>query len=67
MIEEAGDTIYQGHYVSKEKLTRLQYMKDDVRQNPTKDLVDHKGSDVSISTQPEYERMWGYQIIEKNH
>ena len=64
MVEEAEDTIYQRHYVSEEKLTRLLYMKDAVGQNPTKDLVVHKGSDVSINTQPEVERMQGYQIIE---
>ena len=39
-------------------------MKDNVGQNPTKDLVVHKGSDVSIGTQPEEERMQGDQIIE---
>ena len=60
MIEEAGDTIYQRHYVSEEKLTRLRYMKDDVGLNPTKDLMVHKGSDVSIGTQPKEERMQGY-------
>ena len=64
MVEEAEDTIYQRHYVSEEKLTRLLYMKDVVGQNPTKDLVVHKGSNVSISTQPEVERMQEYQIIE---
>ena len=32
--------------------------------NLTKDLVVHKGSDVSIGTQPEEERMSGDQIIE---
>ena len=32
--------------------------------NPTKDLVVHKGSDVSIGTQPEEERMQGGQVIE---
>ena len=39
-------------------------MKDGVRQNPTKDLVVHKGSDVSIGTQPEEERMQGDRSIE---
>ena len=39
-------------------------MKDNVGQNPTKDLVAHKGSDVSIGTQPEEERMQGDLIIE---
>ena len=39
-------------------------MKDGVEQNPTKDLVVHKGSDVSIGTQPEEERMQGDQLIE---
>ena len=39
-------------------------MKDGVGQNSTKDLVVHKGSDVSIGTQPEEERMQGDQIIE---
>ena len=39
-------------------------MKDGVRQNPAKDLVVHKGSYVSIGTQPEEERMQGDQIIE---
>ena len=38
-------------------------MKDGVKQNPTMDLVVHKGSDVSIGTQPEEERMQGDQII----
>ena len=32
--------------------------------NLTKDLVVHKGSDVSIDTQQEEERMQGDQIIE---
>ena len=32
--------------------------------NLTKDLVVHKGSDVSIGTQLEEERMQGDQIIE---
>ena len=32
--------------------------------NLTKDLVVHKGSDVSIDTQLEEERMQGGQIIE---
>ena len=39
-------------------------MKESVGQNSTKDLVVHKGSDVSIGTQPEKERMQGGQIIE---
>ena len=39
-------------------------MKDGVEQNPTKDLVVHKGSDESIGTQPGEERMQGDQIIE---
>ena len=39
-------------------------MKDSVGQNATKDLVVHKGSDVSIGTQSEEERMQGHQIIE---
>ena len=39
-------------------------MKDGVEQNPTKNLVVHKGSDVSIGTQPEEERMQKLQIIE---
>ena len=54
-MTKAGDTIYQRHYVSDERLTSLMNMKDDVGQNPTKDLVVHKGSDVSIGTQPEVE------------
>ena len=40
-------------------------MKDGVGQNPTKDLVVHKGSNVSIGTQPEEERMQGDHIIER--
>ena len=36
-------------------------LSDKIRQ---KGLVVHKGSDVSISTQPEEERMQGDQIIE---
>ena len=39
-------------------------MKDDVGQNPTKDPVAPKGSDVSTGTQPEEERMQGDQMIE---
>ena len=39
-------------------------MKDGVEKNPTKDLVVHKGSDVSIGTQSEEERMQGDHIIE---
>ena len=64
MVEEVEDTIYQRHYVSKERLTRLLNMKAVVGYNPTKDLVAHKGSDVSIGTQPKEERMQGDQIIE---
>ena len=55
MVEKAEDTIYQRHYVSEEMLTRLLNMKGIVRENPTKDLVVHKGSDVSIGTQLEEE------------
>ena len=47
-----------------ERLTSLFNMKDTVGENPTKGLVVHKGSDVSINTQPEEERMQGDQIIE---
>ena len=54
-MTKAGDTIYQRHYVSEEKLTRLRYMKDNVGENPTKDLGVHKGADVSIGTQLEEE------------
>ena len=32
--------------------------------NPTKDLVVHKGSDASIGTQPEEERMQRDRMIE---
>ena len=39
-------------------------MKDGVGQNPTKDLVVHKGSDMSIGTQLEEEGMQGDHIIE---
>ena len=63
-MTKAGDTIYQRHYVSDERLTSLMNMKDSVGENPTKDLVVHKGSDVSICTQPEEERMQGDHIIE---
>ena len=41
--------------MSDERLTRLMNMQDSVGQNPTKDLVIHKGSDVSIGTQLEEE------------
>ena len=58
-MTKARDTIYQRQYVSDERLTSLMNMKDGVGQNPTKDLVVHKGSDVSIGTQPEEERMQG--------
>ena len=64
MVEEAEDTAYQRHYVSEERLTRLLNMKAVVGYNPTKDLVVHKGSDVSIGTQPKEERMQGDQTIE---
>ena len=64
MLGKAEDTIYQRHYVSDERLTSLMNMKDGVGQNPTKDLVVQKGSDVSIGTQPKEERMQGDQIIE---
>ena len=63
-MTKAGDTIYLRHYVSDERLTRLMNMKDGVGQNPTKDLGVHKGSDVSIGTQPEEEGMQGDQMIE---
>ena len=56
---KADDTIYQRHYVSKGRFTRLLNMKDIVGSNPTKDLVVHKESDVSISIHPEEERMQG--------
>ena len=39
-------------------------MNDGIGQNPRKDLGVHKGSDVSIGTQPEEERMQGDLIIE---
>ena len=42
----------------------LMNMKDGVEQNPTKDLVVLKGSDVSIGTQSEEDTMQGDQIIE---
>ena len=64
MVEKAEDTIYQWHYVSKERLTRLLNVKDVVGYHTTKDLVAHKGSDVSIRTQPEEERMHEHHIIE---
>ena len=50
MIDKAEDTIYQRHYVSEGRLTRLLNMKDDVGENPTKDLPVHNGDDVSIGT-----------------
>ena len=59
MVEKTEDTIYQKHYVSEERLTMLMNMKDSVGQNPTKDLVIHKGSDVSSGTQPEEESRKG--------
>jgi hypothetical protein len=34
--------------------------------NPTKDQVVGKGSDMSIGTQPEEERLQGHRIIETN-
>ena len=64
MVEKAEDTIYQRHYVSEGRLTRLLNMKDDVGENPTKDLPVHNGDDVSIGTLPVEERMQGHQIIE---
>ena len=64
MFDKAEDTTYQRHYVSEERLTRLLNMEDVVGTNPTKDLVVHKGSDVSIGTQPEEERMQGDLIKE---
>ena len=64
MVHKAEDTMYQRHNIPVERLTRLTNMKDSVGQNPTKNLVVHKGSDVSIGTQPEEERMQGDQIIE---
>ena len=63
-MTKAVDTIYRRHYVSDERLTRLMNMKNGAGQNPIKDLVVHTGSDVSIGTQPEEERMQGDQIIE---
>ena len=39
-------------------------MKDTIGQNPTKDPVVLKGSDVSIGTQPEEETIQGDQTIE---
>ena len=55
MVHKAEDTIYQRLYVSDERLTRLMNMNDGIGQNPRKDLGVHKGSDVSIGTQPEEE------------
>ena len=40
-------------------------MKDGVGQNPTKDLVVHKGSDVSIGTQPEGESVGEHSNFKK--
>ena len=64
MVHKAEDTIYQRHYISKDRLTSLMNMKDGVGQNPTKDLVVHEGSDMSNDTQSEDQRMQGDQIIE---
>ena len=47
----------------REELTRWLNMRALSDNNPTKDLVVHKGSDVSINVQPE-EVMQGLQIIE---
>ena len=63
-MTKEGDTIYQRHYVSDERLTSSMNMKDGVGQNPTKDLVVQKGSDVSTGTRPKEERMQGDQFME---
>ena len=65
-MTKAGDTIYQRHYVSEEKLTRLLKMKDVVGYNPTKDPEVHNGSDVSIDTQPEEEGMQMQLVMESS-
>ena len=39
-------------------------MQDQPNNNPPKDLVDRKESDVSIGTQPEKETMRRHRIIE---
>ena len=48
----------------EKELPKWLNMKDGVWQNPTKDLVVQKGSDGSIGTQPEEERMQGDQFME---
>ena len=42
-----------------ERLSRLFNMKDTVGQNPTKEPMVHKGSEVSTGTQPEEEECTG--------
>ena len=64
MVDKAEDTIYQRNYILVERLTRLLNIKDDVKWNPTMDLMIHNGADVSIGTLPEEERMQGDQMIE---
>ena len=39
-------------------------MQDQLDYNPPKDLVDRKGTEVSIGTHPEVERGQGHQMTE---
>ena len=66
-LPKAEDTIYQRHYVSGEKLSRLLGMKDTVGyNNPTVDKAIHSGAEVSIDTQSEEERMRMQQVMESS-
>ena len=64
MVEKAEDTIYQKALCIQGKAHKVIEYAGCYLINPTKDLVVHKGSDVSIGTQPEEERMQGGHILE---
>ena len=66
MVHKAENTIYQRHYVSGKESQEFRSSRTLSDNNPTKDLMVHKGSDVSIGTQPEEERMQMQQVMESS-
>ena len=59
MVDKADDTIYQRHYVSEKKAHKFIEYEGRCQIKSNKGYVVHKGSDVSIGTQPEEEECTG--------
>ena len=64
MVDKAEDTIYQRHYVSEKRTSKVIEYEGRCRIKSNKVIMVHKGSDVSIGTQPEEESMQIPWIIE---